>query len=79
MKTLTITELPDNLKSILTYIEKGEKIQIRRENTPIAYIVPCKSAPPVKNRTRLGCGAGTVKINADLTEPTDIKPKTGKS
>ncbi len=69
MKMTTVSELFNNLNSILAFIEKGEKIQIMKENTPIAYIVPCKKNLSPKNRTRLGCGVGTVKINSDLTEP----------
>ncbi len=68
MNVINIAELQNDPGKILSFIEKGEKIQICNRNIPIAHIVPCKEKKP-KNRTRLGCGRGSVRITADLTEP----------
>ena len=68
MKMTNIAELKNDLSKILAFVEKGEKVQICRRNVPIAYIVPYKKKTP-KNKTVLGCGKGTVRINCDLTEP----------
>ncbi len=67
MNVINIAELQNNPDKILSFIEKGEKVQIRDQSAPIAHIVPCGKKK--KNRTRLGCGRGGVQINADLTEP----------
>ncbi|MDM8517317.1 type II toxin-antitoxin system Phd/YefM family antitoxin [Desulfobacterales bacterium HSG16] len=68
MKTANITDLKNDLTRIMSFVEKGEKIQIYRHDIPIAYIVPCRQKRPV-NKTRLGCGSGSARIKADLTEP----------
>ncbi len=68
MKVANIAELKNNLSKFLSLVEKGEGVQICKRNIPIAHIVPV-SIKKKKNYTRLGCGQGTVKIKADLTEP----------
>ena len=68
MIELNIVELKNNLGRMLSIVEKGERIQVCRRNIPIAHIVPLEKERP-RNKTRLGCGRGTVQIQADLTEP----------
>lgn len=68
MKVANIAELKNNLSKFLSLVEKGEDVQICKRNIPIARIVPVRNKKK-KNNTRLGCGQGTVKIKADLTEP----------
>ena len=68
MRETNIVELKNNLSKILSFVENGEKIQICRRNTPIAYLVPLETKKQ-KNKTRLGCGLGTAQITSDLTEP----------
>ena len=68
MKATNIADLKNNLSKILSYVEKGESVQICKRNIPIAKIVPIDKKTE-KNRTRLGCGIGSVQIKADLTEP----------
>ncbi len=68
MNVINIVELQSSPDKILSFIEKGERVQILDRNIPIAHIVPYKKTEQ-KNRTRLGCGRGSVQINADLTEP----------
>jgi prevent-host-death family protein len=67
MKSANIAEVRTHLSRFLALAEKGEEIEIRRRNVPVARIVPLKPRP--RNQTKLGCGAGTGKINCDLTEP----------
>ena len=53
----------------------GEEVEIRKRNAPPARVVTIRS--PGRNRTVLGCGAGTVVVKAYLTEPT-IPSETGR-
>lgn len=68
MKVANIAELKNNLSKFLSYVEKGEEVQICKRNVPIAHLLPINIREK-KNNTRLGCGRGTVQIKADLTEP----------
>lgn len=68
MKTANIGQLKDNLSKFLAFVEKGETIAICKRNVPIAMLVP-HDARRAGNRTKLGCGMGTVTVNGDLTEP----------
>jgi prevent-host-death family protein len=67
MKIANVAELKNRLSEFLALVEQGEEIEIRKRNVPIARVVPI----PRKrvNKTRVGCGAGTLKIHGDLTEP----------
>ncbi len=68
MKTTNIGELKNNLSKFISLVEQGEAVEVRKRNIPIARIVPY-NVVPAKNRTKLGCGLGTVRIMSDLTEP----------
>ena len=68
MKIANIAELKNNLSRFLALVESGEVIEICKRNIPIARLVPLGPRNK-KNHTRLGCGQGSVKIHADLTEP----------
>jgi prevent-host-death family protein len=68
MKTANIGELKDNLSKFIRSVEQGEVVEICKRNIPIALLVPHNSRK-TGNRTQLGCGLGTVRINGDLTEP----------
>jgi prevent-host-death family protein len=67
MKIANIAELKNRLSAYLSLVEKGEEVEIRKRNVPIARVVPLrrKSSKP----SRLGSGAGTVRICGNLTEP----------
>lgn len=67
MKVANIAELKNHLSEFLSSVEQGEEIEIRKRNVPIAKVIPVASKR--SNKTRLGCGAGTVKIRGSLTEP----------
>jgi prevent-host-death family protein len=67
MKVANIAELKNRLSEFLALVEQGEEIEVRKRNVPIARVVPI--ARKRVNRTRIGCGAGTVRIHGDLTEP----------
>ncbi len=68
MKVANIAELKNNLSQILSFVEKGEKVQVCKRNIPIAYIVPLDEKKK-ENMTQLNCGKGSVVIKSDLTEP----------
>ncbi len=68
MKEANIGEFKDRLSKYLSIVEKGEEVKICKRNIPIAHLVPYNQKKKM-NQTKLGCGKGTVKIKADLTEP----------
>jgi prevent-host-death family protein len=68
MKVTNIADFKNNLSKILTVVEKGETVEIRKRNVPIAHLVPVKPKHRL-NKTRLGCGRESVQVKADLTEP----------
>lgn len=68
MKTTNIGELKDNLSKFISLVERGESVEIRKRNIPIALLIPL-STGKYDNKTKLGCGLGTVKAKGDLTEP----------
>ena len=72
MKIANIAELKNKLSEYLAFVEQGEEIEVRKRNIPIARVVPIKAKP--RNKTRLGCGTGTVVIHGDLTEPLFPNP-----
>ena len=68
MKSANIAELRNHLSEWLALVEAGGEVEIHKRNLPIARIVPVP-APPARNRTVLGSGAGSVQVLGDLTEP----------
>jgi prevent-host-death family protein len=68
MKTANIGELKDNLSKIMNLVEHGERVEIRKRNIPIALLIPV-GVGKTGNRTKLGCGLGTVQTIGDVTEP----------
>lgn len=67
MTTTNVAELKSHLSRYLNLVAHGEAVEVCKRNIAIAKIVPVTTTPT--NRTKLGCGAGTVTINCDLTEP----------
>lgn len=67
MKVTNIAELKQNLSRYISAVERGEEIEVRRRNVPIARVVPISGAQ--RNRTVLGCGRGSATIHGDMTEP----------
>ena len=67
MKIANIAEFKNKLSEYLSLVDQGEEIEVRKYNIPVARVVPVHRAD--KNKTKLGCGRGTVKIKGDLTEP----------
>jgi len=67
MTTTNVTELKSHLSRFLSLVGHGEAVEVCKRNIAIARIVPVATAPT--NRTKLGCGVGTVKIKCNLTEP----------
>jgi len=67
MKIANIAELKNHLSAFISLVEKGEEIEVRKRNIPIAKLIPFKKVK--KNKTVLGCGKGSVTIFNDITEP----------
>ena len=67
MKIANIAEFKNKLSEYLSMVDQGEEIEVRKYNIPIARVIPVHRVD--KNKTKLGCGRGSVKINGDLTEP----------
>ena len=67
MKVANIAEFKNHLSEYLAAVADGEEVEIRKRNVPLARVVPLRA--PRRNRTVLGCGAGTVVVKSDLTEP----------
>jgi prevent-host-death family protein len=67
MKIANIAVVKNQFSRYIALVEGGEEIEICKRNIPVAMIVPIKKRHT--NRTRLGSGSGSVKVNADLTSP----------
>jgi prevent-host-death family protein len=67
MKVANIAEFKNRISEFLSAVEKGEEIEVRKRNIPIARVVPIEKKK--KNRTVFGCGKGTVEILGDITGP----------
>jgi len=67
MKVANIADLKNNLSRFISLVESGEEIEVRKRNIPVARKVPIQQVK--KNKTVLGCGRDSAKINGDLTEP----------
>jgi prevent-host-death family protein len=67
MKVANIAELKNRISEYLAAVERGEEIEVRKRNVPIARIIPIRSQ--TSNQTKLGCGKGTGRIIGDITEP----------
>jgi prevent-host-death family protein len=67
MKIANIAELKNRLSAYISLVEEGEEVEIRKRNVPIARVVPLRKK--LSKPSRLGAGAGTVRILGDLTEP----------
>ena len=68
MKVANIGEFKNNLSKFISFVEKGEIVEICKHNVPVAKLIPY-GAEKTGNHTQLGCGEGTVDIKGDLTEP----------
>lgn len=67
MKIAKIAELKNRISEFISAVEKGEEVEVRKRNAPIARIVPIRKGKA--NATKLGCGKGTGRILGDMTEP----------
>jgi prevent-host-death family protein len=67
MKVANTADFKNRISEYLSAVEKGEEVEVRRRNVPIARVVPIKKSLP--NATALGCGRGTGRILADPTLP----------
>ena len=73
MKIANVAEFKNRISEYLSAVEKGEEIEVRKRNVPIARVLPIEKAKA--NNTRLGCGKGTGRIIGNLTGP--LIPENG--
>ncbi|HMO05735.1 MAG TPA: type II toxin-antitoxin system prevent-host-death family antitoxin [Kiritimatiellia bacterium] len=62
-----IANFKDHLSDYLDKVQAGNVVEICKRNVPVAVVTPVGS--PHENRTVPGCGANTVRVHVDLTEP----------
>jgi prevent-host-death family protein len=67
MKIANIAEFKNRISEFISAVEKGEEIEVRRRNVPVARVVP--AGRPGGNSTVLGCGKGSGRIVGDITGP----------
>jgi prevent-host-death family protein len=67
MKVANIAEFKNRLSELLSAVENGEEIEVRKRNVPIARVIPIEKKK--KNRSVPGCGKGTGVILGDITGP----------
>jgi len=48
MKTTTIRELKHDTTTVLSWVAKGETVEVRRRNEPVALLSPPRRRPPVR-------------------------------
>ena len=69
-KTATIADFGSHLADYLADVQRGDEVLVMRESVAVARLVPIPEEKIKKqNRTKLGCGIGTVKILGPLDEP----------
>ena len=67
MRRASVAELESHLGQLMSFVERGEELEICKQNVPFARIVPLPFKR--KNQTRLGCDLHSVTIESDLTQP----------
>lgn len=68
MRTANIADLRRQFSKFVQWVENGEEVEVCKRNVPVARIIPVRGRRE-SNKTVLGCGANTVEIRCDLTEP----------
>ncbi len=67
MTTANVAEIKTHFSNYLKMVMNGEPVEVCKRNVAVARMIPVDSKPV--NKTRLGCGKGSVKINGDITAP----------
>jgi len=67
MATANIAEIKNHFSSYLKMVMNGEPVEVCKRNIVVARMVPVSSQ--TINKTKLGCGKGSVKIHGDITAP----------
>ena len=68
MRSLTITEVVQQLPDLINAIQHGEEIIITKDNCSVAKIVPATSNKP---RPRFGSAKGLITMSDDFDEPLE--------
>lgn len=71
MKSVTTHDAKTHLSALLREVERGDEIEIRRGDRPVARIVPA-NAPHHPRRPKVGTiTSASVRYDADAFEPLD--------
>jgi prevent-host-death family protein len=62
-----IADFKNRISEMIAAVEKGEEIELRKRNVPVARILPVGKTR--RNATQLGCGRKTGRILGDLVKP----------
>ena len=71
MKTTTIRELKHDTTTVLSWVVKGETVEVRRRNEPVALLSPPKRRSAARRpdfRARLKAIYGNKTLDATATE-----------
>ncbi|HEY2377908.1 MAG TPA: type II toxin-antitoxin system prevent-host-death family antitoxin [Gemmatimonadaceae bacterium] len=75
MRKVSVHEARTNLSKLLEEVQAGERVVIARAGTPVAVLVPFRTAI---RRRRLGLARGRIVIHADFDQlPPDITSAFG--
>lgn len=68
MRSLTVTEVAQQLPDLIDAIQRGEEIIITKDNCSVAKIVPATQTKP---RPRFGSAKGLITMSDDFNEPLE--------
>jgi len=68
MQSANIADIKNHFSHFIAMVEQGEEVQVCKRNQAVAKIVAVERGAPA-NKTRLGCGKGSVRIRCNLTDP----------
>lgn len=64
MKKANLSDFRRNLREYITYVKRGETIEIQDHNVPIARLTHIDA--PKTNKTKLGIGKGSIIFKGDI-------------
>lgn len=75
-RSYSIGEAKTNLSRLIAEVERGDQVELRRGQTPVAKLVPVQ--PPATVRRHPGAFKGRIKIADDFDSwPDDIAKALG--
>jgi prevent-host-death family protein len=68
MKTTTVRELRNNYAKVLTWVSKGEEVEVTRRGKAVAKVVPVASVNPARVDWAQSAALNGLRWAAPLTE-----------